>query len=181
MPADTRSEIDQTTNERKIWFDHLLDWLAWICKVLTGVGLVALTLMFGWLVYGRYVLNATPTWVEQVALLLVMVITFLGAAVGIHENTHLGVSYFREIAPQTVRKVFTAVSHVLLAGFGALMMWHSYSLALFKWGSMIPLINVPEGLRAIPITICGGLILLFSIGHLIRMARGIEEHASLTE
>lgn len=181
MPADLRSDSVNAEPYPKIWFDHLLDSLAWVCKVITGVSLVTLTLMFGWLVYGRYVLNATPTWVEQVALLLIMVITFLGAAVGIHENTHLGVSYFREIAPAFVRKVFSAASHLLLAGFGALMLWHSYALAVFKWGSLIPLINVPEGLRAVPITICGGLVLVFSIGHLIRMARGIEEQSSLTD
>ena len=163
------------------WFGRGLDWLAWLCKVVTGVGLVMLTVIFGWLVFGRYVLNATPTWVEQVSLLLVMLITFLGAAVGIHENTHLGVSYFREIAPARLKKLFAAVSHLLLAGFGFLMMWHSYALVLFKWSSLIPLIHVPEGLRAIPITLCGGLVFLFSLGHLVKMARGIEEKRSLTE
>ena len=165
----------------RIWLDRLLDGIGWICKLLTGVGLVVLTLIFGWLVFGRYVLNATPTWVEQVSLLLVMLITFLGAAVGIHENTHLGVSYFREIAPPWMRQLFAVSAHLILAGFGALMMWHSYALVLFKWGSQIPLLDLPEGLRAIPITVCGGLVLLFSIGHLVRMARGLEDHSSLTD
>ena len=159
----------------------MLDRLSWLCKIVTGIGLVVLTVIFGWLVFGRYVLNATPTWVEQVSLLLVMLITFLGAAVGIHENTHLGVSYFREIAPARLRKLFALVSHLLLAGFGLLMMWHSFALVLFKWGSLIPLIHVPEGLRAIPITLCGGLVFLFSLGHLIKMARSIEETSSLTD
>ena len=162
-------------------FDRVLDGLCWLCKLVTGIGLVVLTVIFGWLVFGRYVLNATPTWVEQVSLLLVMVITFLGAAIGIHENTHLGVSYFREVAPLGLRKVLAVLSHLLLAGFGLLMMWHSYALVLFKWGSLIPLIHVPEGFRAVPITVCGGLIFLFSLGHLIKMARGVEEETSLTE
>jgi TRAP-type C4-dicarboxylate transport system permease small subunit len=142
---------------------------------------VVLTVIFGWLVFGRYVLNATPTWVEQIALLLVMLVTFLGAAVGIHENTHLGVSYFREIAPKPVRVLFTALSHLMLAVFGGVMMWHSTALVLFKWGSLIPLIHVPEGLRAIPIAVCGALVLLFSVGHLINMVRGIDEGSSLIE
>lgn len=169
------------TAQKRSAFDRALDALSWLCKVTTGVGLVVLTVIFGWLVFGRYVLNSTPTWVEQVALLLVMLVTFLGAAVGIHENTHLGVSYFREIAPRPVRVLFTALSHVMLAAFGMVMMWHSYALVLFKWGSLIPLIHVPEGLRAIPIAICGALVLLFSLGHLINMVRGVEEHVSLTE
>lgn len=156
----------------------LLDLLAYVSKILTGIALVVLTLMFGWLVYGRYVLNDTPTWVEQVSLLLVMLITFVGAAVGIHENTHLGVTYFREIVPGFVRTIFTAVTHIFLLIFGAIMAYQSYNLTVFKWGSEIPLIHVPEGLRSIPITICGVLVCLFSIGHLIRMARGDEEATS---
>ena len=160
-------------------FERGLDWLSFACKIITGTGLVVLTVIFGWLVFGRYVLNATPTWVEQVSLLLVMVITFLGAAVGIHENTHLGVSYFREIAPPPVRWALTVLSHFVMGGFGIVMMWHSYALAVFKWGSQIPLIDIPEGVRAIPITICGALIFLFSIGHLIRILSGRAERGSL--
>ncbi|MEO1104572.1 MAG: hypothetical protein AAFW98_12705, partial [Pseudomonadota bacterium] len=46
--------------------------LAQIFMGLAALSLFALVPMAGWLVFGRYVLNATPTWVEQVALLLVM-------------------------------------------------------------------------------------------------------------
>ena len=51
------------------------------------------------------------------------------------------------------------------------MAWHSWALVQFKWSSEIPLIHVPEGLRAVPIMVCAcGLIFLFSVGHLIAMA-----------
>lgn len=101
--------------------DRLLDGLAAICKFVTGVSLVVLTVIFGWLVFGRYVLNATPTWVEQAALLLVMTIAFLGAAVGVHEHTHLSVTMFRSAATPRVRAVVMAVTDLLMAGFGGLM------------------------------------------------------------
>ncbi|MEO1495444.1 MAG: TRAP transporter small permease, partial [Pseudomonadota bacterium] len=143
---------------------------AWVCRLVTGLALVSLTLIFGWLVFGRYVLNATPTWVEQVSLLLVMTIAFLGAAVGVHENTHLAVNMLRSRFPGPVRTVLVILADLLLAGFGALMLWHGWSLTAFKWASMIPLLNVPEGLRSLPLTVCGGLILLFSAGHLLRLA-----------
>ncbi|HSM39831.1 MAG TPA: TRAP transporter small permease [Afifellaceae bacterium] len=165
----------------KTWFDRLLDAASRLALVIAGTSLVILTVIFGWLVFGRYVLNATPTWVEQVSLLLILVITFLGAAIGIHENTHLGVSFFREVSPPPVRRLFTLVSHIILAVFGAVMLVQSWKLMVFKWGSEIPLIHVPEGLRALPITICGGLVLAFSIGHLVLMLRGVDEEQSLTE
>ena len=82
-----------------------LDMIAMICRTITGVALVVLTVIFGWLVYGRYVLNATPTWVEQLALLLVMLIAFIGAAVGVHENTHLSVVLLRTSVNRRLRTV----------------------------------------------------------------------------
>lgn len=162
-------------------YERILEGISRACVVLTGTALVVLTVIFGWLVFGRYVLNSTPTWVEQVSLLLVALITFLGAAVGIRENTHLGVSYFREMSPRGLRRVFTFLSHLVMAAFGGVMTVAGYQLAVFKWGAEIPLLHVPEGLRAIPITVCGALIVLFSIGHLVLMLRGVEEESSLTD
>ncbi len=158
-----------------------LDGIAFACRVLTGVALVVLTVIFGWLVFGRYVLNATPTWVEQVALLLVMVIAFLGAAVGVHENTHLSVVILRNGVRDWLRKLLILVTDIIMAGFGGLMLWYGAKLTIFKWGSLIPLIQLPEGLRSLPLTIGGGLILLFSIGHLIRLFLGVDERQDILE
>ncbi|MDA8584796.1 TRAP transporter small permease [Rhodobacteraceae bacterium] len=152
--------------------DFVLDTIALMLRVLTGIALVILTVIFGWLVYGRYVLNSTPTWVEQVALLLVMTIAFLGAAVGVHEHTHLSVSLFRKWVPEKVRLAMVLVSDVLLAGFGALMFWYGWQLTTFKWGSQIPLIHVPEGLRSLPLTLGGGLIMIFTLAHILRLFLG---------
>ena len=161
--------------------DAVFDAIANVCRVLTGVALVTLTAIFGWLVYGRYVLNATPTWVEQVSLLLVMLIAFLGAAVGVHDHTHLSVTLARSVARPRVRAVFVAVTDLLMAGFGALMLWYGWQLTVFKWGSLIPLIQLPEGLRSLPLTIGGGLILMFSVGHLIRLWLGYDARADSIE
>ncbi len=148
-------------------YDKFLDGICYINTVFTGIALVVLTVIFGWLVFGRYVLNATPTWVEQVALLLVVYIGFLGASTGVHKKTHLGVSVFRELSPKPVQRVFEFLSHVLLAGFALIMAVYGYKLAAFKWSAQIPLINVSEGLRALPIMLSGIFIFLYSVGHLI--------------
>ena len=161
--------------------DRLLDTIASVCRLITGVSLVVLTVIFGWLVFGRYVLNATPTWVEQAALLLVMVIAFLGAAVGVHEHSHLSVAAFRSLVPGWLRTVFVVVTDLLMAGFGLLMLIYGAQLTAFKWGSMIPLIQLPEGLRSLPLTIGGGLIMLFSLAHLVRLALGRDQRSDLIQ
>ena len=164
--------------ENKSPFDRLLDFFSRVNTIITGIAMVFMTVIFGWLVFGRYVLNATPTWVEQVSLLLIVYIAFLGASVGVHKKTHLGVSVFREMSPKPVQRVFDFLTHGILAGFGMLMAVYGYKLTVFKWSAEIPLIRVSEGWRALPIILGGVLILLYSIGHLIHFFSNVPDRNS---
>jgi TRAP-type C4-dicarboxylate transport system permease small subunit len=155
--------------------DLITDTISRICVIIAGTAIVVMTVIFAWLVFGRYVLNDTPTWVEQVSLLLVMVIAFFGAAVGVHQHTHLSVVIFRNIVPSRVRTLFVFVSDVLMAGFGGMMFWYGIELTKFKWNTLIPLIQWSEGLRSLPLTICGALLFLFSTRHLIRLFLGRDD------
>ncbi|MEP0940259.1 MAG: TRAP transporter small permease [Rhizobiaceae bacterium] len=149
--------------------DAIFDLISRLCMILAGTALVVMTVIFAWLVYGRYVLNDTPTWVEQVSLLLIMVITFFGAAVGVNQNRHLSVVIFRSVVPSWMRIVFVVVTDVLMLVFGGMMFWYGIQLTQFKWNTLIPLIQVSEGLRSLPLTISGLFVFLFSAGHLIRV------------
>jgi len=161
--------------------DGAFNLLSRICLLLAGSALIAMTLMFAWLVFGRYVLNDTPTWVEQVSHLLVMVIAFFGAAVGVRQDTHLSVVLFRSIVPSSVRTGFVFITDVLMASFGGLMFWYGLELTQFKWKTLIPLIQWPEGLRSLPLTVCGALVFLFSVGHLIRLLLGQDKRKDSIE
>lgn len=161
--------------------DGTFNLLSRICLILAGTALVAMTLMFAWLVFGRYVLNDTPTWVEQVSHLLLMVIAFLGASVGVRQDTHLSVVFFRAAVPSPVRLVFVFITDVLMAAFGAMMFWYGLKLTLFKWDALIPLIQLSEGFRSLPLTICGALVFLFSLGHLIRLLLGKDKRVDSIE
>ena len=175
--------MSETTESRAFLrsMDGVFNVLCWICLVIAGTALVTMTVMFAWLVYGRYVLNDTPTWVEQVSHLLLMVIAFLGAAVGVRQDTHLSVVLFRSTVHPKVRLVFVFITDVLMAGFGGFMFWYGLELTKFKWNTMIPLIDVSEGFRSLPLTICGALVFLFSVGHLIRLLLGLDERRDSVE
>ena len=148
--------------------DEWLTLLASFFKLISGISLVIIVVTFAWLVYGRYVLNSTPTWVEQLALLLVVVITFFSSAVGLKEKTHLSVDILPYMLPLRARLVLFAIINVILIWFGYIMMTESYNLAVFNWSTVIPLLDVPLGLRSIPLVISGGLICLFCFNDLLK-------------
>lgn len=152
---------------RFVRFERFLTLLAKFCTLISGLCLITLVVTFGWLVFGRYVLNSTPTWVEQLALLLIVLITFLSSSVGIREHTHLSVEIVPRMLAKNIRsKLYTFIS-LILCGFGIVMMLEAYNLTAFNWTTEIPLLNVPEGLRTIPMVISGALLVLFSIGNIL--------------
>lgn len=161
--------------------DSVFRGIVLVCRIITGVAMVTMTLLLGYQVFGRYVLNDTPTWVDPLSLLLVMLIAFLGAGIGIYENTHLSVVIFRKLVSNKIRSVLVIMTDALLATFGGLMLWYGGQLTMFKWNSLIPLIQWPEGLRSLPLTICGGMILIFSLGHLVRHLLGRDTRTDSIE
>ena len=140
--------------------ETFLAGVQWLSIFTASIALVILIVTFGWLVFGRYVLNVTPTWVEQLALLLVCYIAFLGAAAGVREDTHLGVSLFRDMLPTSLQKIVIVIIDFILAAFGAIMFLAGVELMKFGWDSLIPMLDVPESFRTLAITLCGALIVL---------------------
>lgn len=153
---------------------RILDTIAHICMIVAGTQLVFLIAIFGWLVFGRYVLNDTPTWVEQAALLLVVWITFLGGAAGVWSKSHLSVDFLREMMPHKIRVPLRWIAVIGVIVFGYYLTTQGYDLAEKTWRRRIPMLGIAEGWRAIPMMICGILSILFSLAHLADLARGID-------
>ena len=140
--------------------ETVLAAVQWASILTACIALVVLIVTFGWLVFGRYVLNATPTWVEQLALLLICYIAFLGAAAGVRDNTHLGVTLFRDVMPIPVQKVIMMAIDFILAAFGGVMFYAGTQLMIFGWDSNLPMLEIPESFRTLAITLSGALIVL---------------------
>ncbi|MDT8895331.1 TRAP transporter small permease [Halomonas sp. I1] len=148
--------------------DRTLDGIAHACIVVSGVLLVFLIASFGWLVFGRYVLNDTPTWVEQSSLLIVVYVTCLGAAAGVRNKTHLSIDFIREGLPAIPRALMRHVADVFVVLFGAFMAWQGGIMVLDNIGRPIPMIGLSESWRALPLVICGALMVLFSFVNIVQ-------------
>ena len=59
--------------------------------VIAGVCLVVITIIIPWGVFTRYVLNSAASWPEPMAILLMIVLSFMSAVVCYREYLHIGV------------------------------------------------------------------------------------------
>ena len=148
--------------------------LARLCMWLGVAGLIAVICAVSWQVFGRYVLNSTPTWAESLALLLVLYVTMFGVAVGVRDSGHIGLESLLVLAPEGLRLKLELLIHALILVFGAAMAYSCGSLAASVWDYGLPTLGISEGWKYVPATLAGVLIVLFSIEHLMALAQGRE-------
>jgi TRAP-type transport system small permease protein len=155
-------------------FTRLCAALSKLSLVLAVIGLIAVIIAVQYQVFGRYVLNDTPTWAEALALLLVLFVTAFGLAVGVRDAGHIGLESLVMLLPEHWQRRIEIVIHALVGLFGALMVHGSWIWASAKWGEKKPMLSVPDGIDYVPPMIAGALIVLFSIEHIIANLRGEE-------
>jgi len=148
--------------------------LAKLLLMVAVAGLMAIVACVSLQVFGRYVMNDTPTWAEALALVLVIWVTMFGAAVGVRDAGHIGMESLLVLVPDHVRNKLEIVIHVLVAIFGALMAYNGAFLAMSVMDYKIPTLGIPEGLNHVPVAIAGALIVLFSIEHILALLNGTE-------
>lgn len=155
-------------------FTNVCARIARACLQLGVLGLVLLILAVGYQVFGRYVLNSTPTWAESLALLLVLYVTMLGCAVGVRDAGHIGMELLGDFLPHAWRMPAEILIHLLTLLFGVLMAWNCMEMLLSVRPYMIPTLNLSESWRYVPLVAAGALIVLFSIEHIVALLRGQE-------
>ncbi|MCW2305934.1 TRAP transporter small permease [Rhodobium gokarnense] len=147
--------------------------LARIALALSGIGLVLMTAFIAWQVFGRFVLNDTPTWTESVSVLIMGWFIFLGAAVGIREGYHLSFDVFLYLLPDRVKKVLHTVSDLVVVAFGCGMIGYGVQLADATWPTTIPNVGWSGGTAFLALISGGVLLVLFSLERLARRAAGL--------
>ncbi|MEM1047951.1 MAG: TRAP transporter small permease [Pseudomonadota bacterium] len=157
---------------------RVLGLVSQLCTYASAAALVFLVIIFGWLVFGRYVLNETPTWVEQMSLLLVGYIAFVGGAAGVHDDTHLGVTLFRDALGAPFSDIAAALADIVMAGFGLVMLLACIELMQFGWDTKLPMLNIPESFRTLPAAFCGALTFVFAGARAITRLAGLAGAAA---
>ena len=149
-------------------FSRALDILSALTVGLAGVALVGLLAMMGWLVFGRYVLNDTPTWIERAATLAILAIAMPVAAVGVRERFHLSVLGLREALPMGMQRWIALGCDAVMGLFGLGMAIWSWELVDMVAQFKIPLLGVSQGWTYVPMSVGGALMTLYAIEQVLK-------------
>jgi TRAP-type C4-dicarboxylate transport system permease small subunit len=161
---------------------RLMDMLYLACVVIAGIALVLISAVIPWAVYTRYVLNRAASWPEPMAVLLMIVLTFFGAAACYRVGLHMRVAFFVSLLPQGLQRAIAVLVELLMAAIALFMINWGIKLVAATWqNSIADFPSLSVGVTYLPIPIGGAILLLFvlerlTIGAPPRPAR--PEHAA---
>jgi TRAP-type C4-dicarboxylate transport system permease small subunit len=141
---------------------------------LAGVGLVAMSVIVFWQVFLRYVLNWGQAWTELSSIMIMGWFIFLGAAVGVRENFHLGFDVLLYVLPKGSKKVLRTISDLVVLSFAIGMIYYGIVLMRLQWAEVMPSLGISGAFRYLPLTAGGVLIALFSLERILLRWSGVD-------
>lgn len=141
----------------------ILSWMSRIALALAGFGLVLMTAFVAWQVFGRYVLNQSPSWTEPASVMLMSWLVFLAAAVGVRDNTHLGFDILLYVLPQGAKRILRMISDLIVLAFGFGMVWYGSELVGLTWNSVLPALGVSGAFDYLPVVVGGILMMVLAL------------------
>jgi TRAP-type C4-dicarboxylate transport system permease small subunit len=147
-------------------FIDLVDWWATLLLVLMVV-VVCLGVFF------RYVLGASLAWYDEFASYLLVWLTFYGAVAASYHHRHIGFeTVVSRLMPNT-RRIVEVVGELFVLGFQFVLCYYGW-LLVQRMGDetaiSLPWIKMGWVYSVLPIA--GGLMLLISLGHLLKLVIG---------
>lgn len=143
-----------------------------------ALALVLVTAIISWQVFGRFILNSSPSWTEQAALLLMIWYVMLGAAAGVKEGFHIRIALFEQKLGDEraawLRRAIAAIVTLLglaIMIYGAMLCWSFRS-------NSIPSLGISRSFAYLPLPISGALMAVFGIDRALHPRPDEEEVAA---
>jgi TRAP-type C4-dicarboxylate transport system permease small subunit len=149
-------------------YRQAMDVLYLGCVWIAGTALVLISAVIPWAVFTRYVLNDSASWPERTAVLLTIVLTFIGTAACYRAGLHMNVSFFAAMLPPRWRHWAGLLVELLVGAMSLFMVVYGAKLVEATWSNSID--EFPElsvGLTYLPIPLGGAALLLFVVERIL--------------
>lgn len=151
----------------KAHYLRAMDAIHGACVFLAGASLVVITLIIPYGVFTRYVLNSASSWPEPMAVLLMIVLSFLSAVVCYREYLHIAVGLLPSALTGLPRLLLGVLIEAGMLFTNLFMLWYGAKLVGAMWYQSIaefPLVSV--GVSYLPVPLGGAITALFVIERL---------------
>ena len=125
-----------------------------------------LTLDVVWQVFTRFILRNPSTWTDELATMLLIWVSLLGASVGFQRKSHLGVDFFVSKLSPRYRNIVEILAYLLISFFaGGILIFGGAKIVhlTLQYKQTSPALELPMGYVYLALPISGFFILIFSL------------------
>lgn len=147
---------------------RLLDHVYRACIWTAGAAIVLMALIVPVGVFMRYVLGVGAQWPEPIAILLMVVFTFIGAAAAYRAGGHIAVTMLTDAVPAPARRVLRWLADAAMLAVCGFVAWYGTRLCVQTMGQTIAELPwLPVGLTYLAIPVGAALTLLFVVERMV--------------
>ncbi|PSM17600.1 hypothetical protein C7T96_14865 [Nitratireductor sp. StC3] len=159
------SAMTQALHAAKRLLVRIVQWLLMLMLLaITGV-------MFAQVIW-RYLLQSPLVWSEELALLLMVWMTFLGSALMLERREHVAIDQFVEWLPPALNRLAQIVGALVVLAFNCALTYGAFVIAETARESIMPGLKISSAWQYIGVLIGGGLLVLVSLEALVQALRG---------
>jgi TRAP-type C4-dicarboxylate transport system permease small subunit len=148
----------------KLRYQQAMEWLYTACIVISGVALVAITLIIPLGVFMRYAMNNPLAWPEPAAVIMMVMFSFLGGAAVFRANVHIAVEALLNAVTPGVRRWMLWGVDACVAITALFMVYYGIQLCIAtRYSTMAEFPAVSQALVYLPIPVAGLLTFLFLV------------------
>jgi TRAP-type C4-dicarboxylate transport system permease small subunit len=145
-------------------YTRAMEWLYVACIVVSGIALVAITLMIPVGVFMRYAMNSPMSWPEPASVILMVMFSFLGGAAVYRANVHVAVEALLNAVSPAVRGKMLAGVNVCMGATALFMLVYGIQLCIVtRYSTMAEFPSLSVAVVYLPIPLSGLLTLLFLV------------------
>ena len=144
------------------------DQLYLACIWISGLSVIAMSLIIPWGIFTRYVLGTGSQWPEPIAIVLMVVFTFFGASAAYRARAHIAVAMVTERLPKPVQRVLAKVIDVLMLIVAVFVTFYGTKLCLETWGQTVGQLPwMPVGATYLPVPLGGLTTVVFVLENIV--------------
>lgn len=149
-------------------FVRLMDRLYLAAIWLAGIAILLMSLIIPWGVFTRYVLGRGSQWPEPIAILFMMVFTFVGTAAAYRAGGHIAVTLFTDRLPAALQRSAARLVDLLMAVACLFVAWYGTRLVVETMNQSIgELPWLPVGVTYAAIPLGAAMTLAFVIERIV--------------
>jgi TRAP-type C4-dicarboxylate transport system permease small subunit len=153
-------------------YEQVIKYLGKIETIFSCLLVVLMVVVVGFGVFLRYVLKSPLVAGMNMATLMLVWMTFLGASAIYKEKGHIAMEFIVDRLPNRLRKMVLVFVYITIAGVLIVTAFQATRLVSLQWKYEIVALGIPRGFLSLPVTIAAISMFFTTILHIVDALEG---------